>query len=432
MAPPSTEPGPAGGSGAPSRERDPGTAEETAGSPPGASRVALGLVFLTVVIDLVGFGIVLPLLPFYATELGAGPAEVGLIIGSFSAMQFALAPVWGRLSDRIGRRPVLVVGLFGSGLSYVVFGLAETVGVLLLSRVIAGAMGANIPVAQAYIADTTTEDGRARGMGLVGAAFGLGFVAGPAIGGVLSHWGYGVPGFFAAGLSLVAACVAFFALPESLPPERRTRATGRGAAAALRALPGRVRELREAISRPDLRDPIGSFFVGTLGFAAFTTTFPLLLEGPLGMSSVDAGWYFAYLGLVSATVQGALIGPTVDRLGERRVALGGAAVMAAGLGAMGWAGGTLSLLVALGVVGVGFGYMTPSLQSLISRRAGEGAQGGVLGLNQSAGSLARVLGPVAGGWAFGALGARWEFLATAGVLAAAATWIARIAPVGKA
>ena len=399
------------------------------GSGGSASRLALVLVFLTVFIDLVGFGIVLPLIPFYATDLGAGPTVVGLIIGSFSAMQFALAPVWGRLSDRVGRRPVLVVGLFGSGLSYVVFGLAETVGVLLLSRVIAGAMGANIPVAQAYIADTTTEEGRARGMGLVGAAFGLGFIAGPAIGGVLSQWGYGVPGFFAAGLSLVAAGVALFALPESLPPELRTE-SGReaGAAAALRALVRRVRQLREAVSRAELRDPIGAFFVGTLGFAAFTTTFPLLLEGPLEMSSVDAGWYFAYLGLVSATVQGGLIGPTVDRLGERRVALGGAAVMAAGLAGLAWAGGTASLLAALAVVGVGFGYMTPSLQSLISRRAGEGAQGGVLGLNQSAGSLARVLGPAAGGWAFGALGHRWEFLATAGVLAAAAAWIARIAP----
>ncbi len=415
----STEPSPGGGGSGP------------AGA--GASRLALGLVFVTVVIDLIGFGIVLPLLPFYATELGAGPTAVGLIIGSFSAMQFALAPVWGRLSDRIGRRPVLVVGLFGSGVSYVVFGLADTVGVLLLSRVIAGAMGANVPVAQAYIADTTTEEGRARGMGLVGAAFGLGFVAGPALGGVLSQWGYGLPGFFAAGLSLAAAGVALFALPESLPPERRTgRAAARGAASALRALSRRVRELREAMVRPELRDPIGSFFVGTLGFAAFTTAFPLLLDGPLGMTSVDAGWYFAYLGLVSATVQGVLIGPTVDRLGERRVAMGGAALMAVGLALLAGAGGTPSLLASLAVVGVGFGYMTPALQGLISRRAGERAQGGVLGLNQSAGSLARVVGPAAGGWAFGAVGHRWEFLATAGVLAAAAAWIARIAPAAEA
>lgn len=392
-------------------------------------RLALGLVFLTVVIDLVGFGIVLPLLPFYATELGAGPVAVGLVIGSFSAMQFALAPIWGRVSDRFGRRPVLVFGLFGSGISYVVFGLAGTVGVLLLSRVIAGAMGANIPVAQAYVADTTSEEGRARGMGLIGVAFGLGFVLGPALGGVLSQWGYGVPGFFAAGLSLVAAAVAFFALPESLPPEkRRGGGDSAGGEAALRALGRRVRELREAVSRADLRDPIGAFFVGTLGFAAFTTTFPLLLEGPLGMSSVDAGWYFAFLGLVSALVQGGLIGPAVDRLGERRVAAVGAAVMAVGLVTLGWAEGTVPLLGSLAVVGAGFGFMTPSLQSLISRRAGERSQGGVLGLNQSAGSLARVLGPVAGGWAFGALGHRWEFLATAGVLAGAAAWISRIGP----
>ena len=186
-----------------------------------AGSVALGIVFLTVFLDLVGFGIVLPLLPFYATELGASPFEVGLIIASYSAMQFVFAPIWGALSDRFGRRPLLLVGLFGSAASYVVFGLASSLEVLLLSRVIAGIMGANIPVAQAYIADSTTLEGRARGMGLIGAAFGLGFIFGPAIGGGLSPWGYGIPGFVAAGLSLAAAGAAWFWLPESLAPENR-------------------------------------------------------------------------------------------------------------------------------------------------------------------------------------------------------------------
>ena len=165
------------------------------------SRAVLGIIFLTVFLDLVGFGIVLPLLPFYATDLGATPLVVGLIIGSYSAMQFLFSPIWGSLSDRHGRRPLLILGLFGSAVSYIIFGLAESISVLLISRVIAGIMGANIPVAQAYIADTTTLENRARGMGLIGAAFGLGFIFGPAIGGFLSRWGYGVPGFVATGRS---------------------------------------------------------------------------------------------------------------------------------------------------------------------------------------------------------------------------------------
>lgn len=399
---------------------------EPLGSGPGeAGRTALILVFVTVVIDLIGFGIVLPLLPFYATDLGAGPGEVGLIIASFSAMQFVFAPVWGRLSDRFGRRPVLLVGLVGSGVSYVIFGLAETVAVLLLSRVAGGVMGANVAVAQAYVADATTGERRARGMGMIGAAFGIGFVLGPALGGVLSRWGYAVPGFAAAGLSLVAAAVATVALPESLPPERRVEGGARGTA-ALAAAVERGRRLLQAVGRPALRDPIGAAFVGTLGFAAFTTAFPLLLQGPMGMSSVDAGWMFAFLGLVSATVQGGLLGATVDRFGERRVAWGGAWLLSVGLVAVSAAGGVASVLLALALIGVGFGYMTPSLQSLVSRRAHPRDQGGTLGINQSAGSLARVIGPLAGGWAFGALGPTREFLATGAVVALAALWIGTI------
>lgn len=350
---------------------------------------------------------------------------MGLVIASFSAAQFLFAPIWGRLSDRFGRRPILVLGLFGSGLSYVLFGLAESVLVLLISRIAAGVMGANVAVAQAYVADTTTGERRARGMGMIGAAFGLGFVLGPAIGGLLSQWGYGVPGFAAAGLSLTAAAVATAVLPESLPPEAR-EVPSVTEASPFAAAVERARRLLRALRRPELRDPIGATFAGTLGFAAFTTAFPLLLEGPLGMSAAHAGGMFALLGLVSAAVQGGLLGPTVDRLGERRVALLGAWLLAGGLVAFAVVRGTPALLGSLVVIGLGFGYMTPSLQSLVSRRADPSAQGGVLGINQSAGSLARVAGPVAGGWAFGAIGSRWDFAATGAVVALAALWIGKM------
>jgi multidrug resistance protein len=381
--------------------------------------VALGIVFLTVFLDLVGFGIVLPLLPFYATELGASPFEVGLIIASYSAMQFLFAPIWGSLSDRYGRRPLLLVGLFGSAASYLVFGLAQSLEVLLLSRVIAGIMGANIPVAQAYIADSTTSDRRARGMGLIGAAFGLGFIFGPAIGGGLSPWGYGVPGFAAAGLSLAAATAAWLWLPESLAPENRVR-NGFG---ILSAVTGRARAATRVLARKRLRDPIGVFFLGTMGFAGFTTIFPLFLENPLGLTAVYAGGMFALVGMVSAGVQGALIGPMVERYGEQVNAAIGGTLLSAGVIAMGLGQSILATILSLVAVGLGWGLLAPSLQSLVSRRAMANEQGEVLGVNQSASALARVIGPVAAGWAYGALGPGMGFVAGGLLIAAAAIWV---------
>ncbi len=381
--------------------------------------VALGIVFVTVFLDLVGFGIVLPLLPFYATELGASPFEVGLIIASYSAMQFVFAPVWGALSDRYGRRPLLLLGLLGSTASYIVFGLARSLEVLLVSRVIAGIMGANIPVAQAYIADSTTIEHRARGMGMIGAAFGLGFIFGPAIGGGLSPWGYGIPGFVAAGLSLAAATAAWFRLPESLAPENRA-GDGFG---ALSAVTGRARTAARVLSRRRLREPIGVFFLGTMGFAGFTTIFPLFLENPLGLTALYAGGMFALVGLVSAGVQGALIGPMVERYGEQANATLGGALLSTGVIVMGLVGSVMATIVTLLAVGVGWGLLAPSLQSLVSRRAMANEQGQVLGVNQSASALARVIGPVAAGWAYGALGPGLGFVAGGLVIAAAAAWV---------
>jgi len=384
-----------------------------------ANRVALGIIFVTVFLDLVGFGIVLPLLPFYATELGAAPLQVGLIIASYSGMQFLFAPIWGSLSDRYGRRPLLLVGLVGSAASYVVFGLAHTLGILLFSRVIAGIMGANIPVAQAYIADSTSLERRARGMGLIGAAFGLGFIFGPAIGGALSRWGYGLPGFVAAGLSLSAATAAWVRLPESLAPENRVT----GGMGAVSAITGRARAALRVMRRPRLRDPIGVFFLGTMGFAGFTTIFPLFLDRPLGLSAAHAGALFAVVGTVSAGVQGTLIGPMVERYGERANAALGGALLAAAIVAMGLLQTLVGTAISLLGVGVGWGLLAPSLQSLVSRRALPNEQGEVLGVNQSAAALARVIGPIAAGWAFGALGAGMGFIAGGALIIVAAAWV---------
>ncbi|MBK5097019.1 MAG: MFS transporter [Gemmatimonadetes bacterium] len=393
------------------------------------SKAVLGIIFLTVFLDLVGFGIVLPLLPFYATDMGATPLMVGLIISSYSAMQFLFSPVWGALSDRLGRRPLLILGLFGSAVSYIVFGLADTIGVLLLSRVIAGIMGANIAVAQAYIADTTTVEQRARGMGLIGAAFGLGFIFGPAIGGFLSRWGYGVPGFAAAGLSFLAAGSAVFLLPESLPPERRTKTTGHGGFDAFAA---RFRAAKRVFSRASLRDPIIGFFLGTMGFAGFTTTFPLFLDAPLGLDAMHAGAMFALVGTISAIAQGGAIGPLVERHGEKLVGTVGGVLLGAALAVMGWSR-TIPVTVAMLVpVGLGWGMLAPSIQSLISRRAHAHEQGEVLGVNQSSSAMARMIGPVAAGAAYGVFGPRLGFLAGGLLVLAAAAWIWLMPPRGAA
>jgi multidrug resistance protein len=373
--------------------------------------VALGLVFLTVLLDLVGFGIIIPLLPYFATELGATALQIGLIGASYSLMQFVFAPVWGGLSDRFGRRPLLLVGLFGSALSYLMFGLAGSLQVLLLSRIIGGIMGATVPVAQAIVADSTTPDRRARGMGMIGAAFGLGFIFGPWIGGELSHFGYGVPGLVAAAVTGLNAVAAVFFLPESLPPERRVRGPGGWA-----TLVERAKSARRALGRPTIRGPIFVFFLMTLGFAGFTLTLPLFLADPLGLSAKITGRLFAYVGLISAAIQGRLIGPLVERYGERHVAVAGGLLLAAGIAGIALFPTLPPLFATLALVGVGWGCVVPSLQSLISRRALPREQGEILGVNQSAASAARVIGPVAAGWGFGVLGWRLGFLGGAGLI----------------
>ena len=283
-------------------------------------------------------------------------------------------------------------------------------------------MGANVPVAQAIIADSTSPERRARGMGLLGAAFGLGFIFGPAIGGTLSHWwGYSAPGFAAAAVTGINAVVAVFFLPESLPRDRRVRGSS-----GWSALTNRMKASRRVAGRPHLRQPITVLMLMTLGFSGFTVTFPLFLDKPLGLSAAYAGGLFAYVGLISAIVQGRLIGPLVERFGERKVAGAGAALLSAGFGTLAAFPALGPVFGALALVGLGWGCVIPSLQSIISRRAPPGEQGEVLGVNQSAASAGRVIGPVAAGWGFGVLGPQFGFLAGALLVAGAVVLLWRM------
>lgn len=366
----------------------------------------LVIIFLTVFIDLVGFGIIIPMLPFYATAYGASALEVGLLATSFSLMQFLFAPIWGRLSDVIGRRPVILAGLVGSAVSYFAFGMADSLAMLFAARIVAGIAGANIPTAQAFIADTTTGENRAKGMGLVGAAFGLGFILGPAIGGFLSQWGYHVPAFFAAALALANFVAGWFFLPESLPPHRR----------GARAGSGRLEAFRRAMAQPALPLVLLVWFLVATAFSAFESMFALFAGARFGYGATTIGYLFAWVGVVLAVVQGLLVGRVVSRVGEQRLVPAAILVIALALAAHAVVPNVPALLAAMGVLAAGMGFNSPSMLSMVSKLADPAEQGSILGVSQSLGSLARIVGPVWGGFVFDRFGITVPFLTSAALM----------------
>lgn len=362
-------------------------------------RSPIPIVVGTVFVDTIGFAMVLPLLPSYAARLGVAPSSVGLLIASYSALQFLLAPLWGRVSDRIGRRPVLLIGLVGSVASYLLFAVADTFLLLLLSRVLDGASGASINVAQAYLADETRRTQRARAMGIVGASVGMGFIVGPVLGGITAGIGTAMPGLVAAGITLVNLVAALFFLPES----RRNRT------ATVRARP--------PVSWRVLAAPMVVMFLGTLAFSVMYVVFPLFGEARLGASRSTVSYWFAFIGLVVAVVQGGLLGPLVRSLGEAGSALLGSALLAAGflMVAPVAGGGTTgaAFFAAIACLGAGFGMIGPSMAGLISRRAPADRQGRYLGVTQSTNAMARIVGPLVAGGIMQVRDAETAFLASA-------------------
>ena len=363
------------------------------------------IIFLTVFIDLIGFGIVIPLSPFYAEHFGATGLMVGMLQASFSLMQFLFAPFWGRLSDRIGRRPVILVGLLGSAGSYLLFGLAESLTVLFIARILAGIAGANISTAQAYMADVTTPENRAKGMGMVGAAFGLGFIFGPAIGGALSVFGPTVPPLFAGALSFANFVAACFILPESRKP---------GAEARPRV--SRLHALTEAVTRPGLPQLLLIFFLVTGAFSCFEATFALFGERRFGFTPSNIGYVFAFVGVVLTAVQGGLVGRMAKRFGEPRLVPFAIVALAAGLALVPLARSIPMLLVACALLAVGSGFNNPSISSLISRISSADEQGGILGVSQSVSSLARIIGPFVGGAVYDRFGEVAPFAGASAVM----------------
>jgi DHA1 family tetracycline resistance protein-like MFS transporter len=355
-------------------------------------RSPLVVIFTTVFIDLVGFGIVIPVLPFYAegTRFNATPRTVGLLIASYSVMQLIFSPVLGRLSDKYGRRPVLLISIIGTGIGFLFLGFATTLWMLFVGRILDGITGGNISTAQAYIADVTTKENRAKGMGLIGAAFGLGFVFGPAIGGILSRWGVAVPFLFAAGLCFSNALLLYFTLPETVTPDHPARisaARGRGLA-----------QLIESVKNPRLGFVFAIYFLFVVAFSIMTTTFSLYTMFRFGYDAQHTGYLFTYVGVLAVIVQGGLIGRLVKRFGELPLVVVGAFLFAGSLFAVPFvgphAGGLVGLLIGGGLFSIGNSLSSPSLTSLASKSVGPADQGSVLGVTQSVASLARAVGPV--------------------------------------
>lgn len=380
------------------------------------------ILLLTVFLQLLGFGIVLPLLPYYGRSFGAGGAAIGALFAVYSLTQFLLAPLWGALADRFGRRPILLASVAWGFVAYILFAVAESYEVLLLSRFLAGLSAAVIGVSQAYLADRTPAEERARGMGLLGAAFGMGFVIGPALGAVLSRWGYAVPGLVAAGLTLANFGLALRWLPESLEPGRRRDAS-------VGVHPFRRLRSRTAAGVPAV---LAILFLTTAAFAVLYPVVPLFVAERFGYGPLEAGILFALLGLVSVAVQGGALGLLAKRVGEKSLLTLGVIGMAFGIALLPLCQTPVVLALALLPVALGFAVTTPLAQTFLSRFAPAAEQASSLGAGHSMASLARACGPLAGGLLFERLGAPYPFWAASLLLIAALGLVGTLSAAGTA
>jgi MFS transporter, DHA1 family, tetracycline resistance protein len=360
----------------------------------------LAILFAAVLVDMLGFGIVLPLLPFYAESFGASPLQVTILVASFSAMQLAAAPFWGRVSDRVGRRPLLIGALFASSFSYLMFGFAHSFWLLLVSRMAAGAAGGTITIAQAYVADTTAHEERARGMGHLGAASGLGVMLGPAVGGAVSQWwGLGAPGFVAAGFCALNGVAAFFLVPESHHEANRQ---ARGQAATLK---GWVKSM----TAYPLSVLLSVYFLTISSFTAMTAVLALFLERSFGVDQKDMALLFTLSGATTVIVRGALLGRLVKRVGESVTVRVGICSLLAAMIALPLIPNARWTTLVVVLYAFGAGTLFPALASLVSRVTDRASQGSILGGSQVVGGLGRVVGPLWSGFFFQSVGISTPF-----------------------
>lgn len=350
-------------------------------------------IFIVVFVDILGFSIILPLLPYYAGHFGASPQTIGYLVASYSLCQFLASPFLGSWSDRYGRRPILLYSQIGSCLGFILFGIASHLPNVLLwlfiGRIIDGLSGGNLTVAQAYISDITPPEQRARNFGMIiGVSFGLGFLIGPMFGGFLSRYGYDVPAFAAAGLSFLSIMATTFLLPETPHQRDESRATGIAA----------YKRVFDYLGIAELQRLLAVFFFMSLPFALYVSMFGLFADHQLHLTAEQAGYFLGFVGFLGIIWQGAVIGPLVKRIGDYKAMLVGLAASAIGLYYLALVDVWWKLPVVAFFFSFGHGLGRPSLTSLITQESPPQRRGGVLGATSSLESLARIIAPVMGGW----------------------------------
>ncbi|UOQ83337.1 MFS transporter [Gracilibacillus salinarum] len=353
------------------------------------SKKVLAVLFLVMFFVMVGFGIIIPVLPFYAEELGASPLALGLLMATYSVMQFLFSPMWGRISDKIGRKPVLLIGIAGLALSFFLLATANQLWMLFAARIIGGLLSsANMPTVTAYVADITTEEDRGKGMGIIGAAVGLGFIFGPAIGGVFSSGNLAIPFYLSGISSLITFALVAIVLRETRP-EKAEQVTA----------PAKRRSLLKALKTPMAYLYVLQWFV-SVSLAGLEATFAYFAFDRAGLGTVELGYIFMIMGLAGAIVQGGLVGQLTKRLGEGKVIQIGVIVSAIGFALILFVQDFLTAAIFLTIFGLGNGLIRPSVSSLLTKKATSG-YGEVTGMLSSFDSLGRIIGPPLGGFLYG-------------------------------
>ena len=351
------------------------------------SKKALPILFLVMFMVMAGFGIIIPVLPFLVEDMGATPTELGLLMSVYSLMQFIFAPLWGRISDRFGRKPVMLLGIAGLSISFFMTASADALWVLFAARIIGGILSsANMPTAMAYVADITTDEDRSKGMGIIGAATGLGFVFGPAIGGIFSGISLTTPFYIAGSISIITMFLVAFLLKESLPEEQRGNHSSAG------------RSFKNALRGPHMIIFVLQLIM-TLSMAGLEATFAYFAAVKADLDAVQLGYIFMIMGLGSAIVQGGLIGPMTKKFGEAAVIRAGMSISAIGFLLVLFADNFCKSALFLTIFSIGNGVIRPSLSSLLTKGA-TGGHGSATGMLSSFDSLGRIIGPTAGGWLF--------------------------------